>query len=128
MGGEGLLYVPSTLKAMGSIIRLDNMRHMLQPLLIPFNIILVFILTRQDNMWNRNFCRIPDLDKGRTRLRTNDPFGLLGARQRNEFAAPAKAYRAPFFNAWIYLCRFRDNFGDQGQGFVTIGRAIEEGG
>lgn len=113
---------------MGSIIRLDNMRHMLQPLLIIFNINLVFILTRQDNMRNRNFCRIPDLDKGRTRLRTNDPFGLLGARQRNEFATPAKAYRAPFFNAWICLCRFRDNFGDQGQGFVTIGGAIEEGG
>lgn len=101
---------------------------MLQPLLIPFNIILVFIFTRQDNMWNRNFCRIPDLDKGRAGLRTNDPFGPLGARQRNEFAAPAKADRAPILNAWVYLCRVRQNFGDQGQGFFTIGGAIEESG
>lgn len=122
------MYVPSTLKAMWLIIRLDNMRHMLQPLLIHFNVILVFILTCQDNMWNRNFCRIPDLDKGRTGLRTNDPFGLLGARQRNEFTTPAKAYRGPFFNARVRLCGSRDNFRDQRQGLVTIGGAIDEGG
>lgn len=121
------MYVPSTLKAMGLIIRLDNVRHMLQPLIILSNIILVFILTCQDNMWNRNFCRIPDLDKGRTGLRTNDPFGLLGARQCNEFTAPAKAYRGPFFNARVSLCGSLDNFRDQRQGFVTIGGAIEEG-
>lgn len=123
-----VLYVPSTLKAMGSIIRLNNMRHMLQPLLISLYVILILILTRQHNMRNRNLCRIPDLDKGRTRLRTNHPFCTLGARQRNDFTAPAEAYRAPFFNAWIYLYRFRDDFGNQGQGFCTIRRAGEEGG
>lgn len=69
----GVLYVPSTLKAMGSIIRLDNMRHMLQPLLIPLDVILILVLTRQHNMWDRNFCCIPNLDKGRARLRTDDP-------------------------------------------------------
>ena len=79
-------------------------------------------------MWNCNLCRIPDLDKGRTRLRTNHPICTLVARQRNDFAAPAEAYRAPFFNVRICLCRSRDDFGDQGQGFFTIRSAVEEGG